>query len=130
MFQDSADPCSSHLQMFHMTLTGSELVQTRRFPRLLSADMEPLYVEELQSSVSLLMANLESQPISRGGPDFKQRLKRSPLNSSILDIGEEAEVLSRSDVVLSFSLEVSQELLAGSPGFPSLEPTSGLISRL
>lgn len=91
-------------------------------------------MEELQSSVSLLMANLENQPVSRGqGTDFKQRLKRSPLNSSILDMGEEAEVLSRSDVVLSFSLEVSQELRAGfSWGFffvPSLEPTSGVVSR-
>lgn len=69
--------------------------------------MESLYVEELSASVSLLMANLESLPVSRGGPDFRQRLKRSSLNSSFLDIGEEAEVLSKSDVVLSFTLEVS-----------------------
>lgn len=68
--------------------------------------MEALYVEELSSSVSLLMANLESLPVARGGPDLKQRLKRSSLNSSFLDIGEEGEVLSKSDVVLSFALEV------------------------
>ena len=64
-------------------------------------------MEELRSSVSLLVANLESLPVSRGGADFKQRLRRSPLSSSFLDVGEEAEVLSKSDVVLSFTLEAS-----------------------
>lgn len=68
--------------------------------------MESLYVEELRSSVSLLMANLESLPVARGGPDFRQRLKRSSLSSSFLDMGEEAEVLSKADVVLTFALEV------------------------
>lgn len=83
--------------------------------------MEPLYVEELRSSVSLLMANLESVPVSRGGPVFKQRLKRSPLNSSFL--GEEAEVLSKLDVVLSFALEVS-------PVRPSRVPLQEASKRL
>lgn len=69
--------------------------------------MEPLFLEELSSSVALLRANLEVLPVSRGGADLKQRLKRSSLNSSFLDLGEEAEALSKSDVVLSFALEVS-----------------------
>lgn len=73
----------------------------------MSAHMESLYLEELHSSVNLLMANLESLPVAKGGPDFKQRLKRSSLNNSFLDIGEEGEVLSKSDVLLSFALEVS-----------------------
>lgn len=68
--------------------------------------MEPLYVEELRSSVNLLMANLESLPVSRGGPDFKQKLKRSAVNNSFLDLGDEGDVLAKSDVVLSFTLEV------------------------
>lgn len=68
--------------------------------------MEPLYVEELRSSVNLLMANLESLPVSKGGPDFKQKLKRSSVNNSFLDLGDEGDVLSKSDVVLSFTLEV------------------------
>ncbi|KAG7219645.1 hypothetical protein INR49_007202 [Caranx melampygus] len=68
--------------------------------------MEALYVEELRSSVNLLMANLESLPVSKGGPDFKQKLKRSSLNNSFLDMGDEGDILSKSDVVLSFTLEI------------------------
>lgn len=70
--------------------------------------MENMYIEELKSSVNLLMANLESMPVSKGGSEFKlQKLKRSH-NTSIIDMGEENEnQLSKSDVVLSFSLEVS-----------------------
>lgn len=64
-------------------------------------------MEELHSSINLLMANLESLPVAKGGADFKHRLKRSSLNNSFLDIGEEGEVLSKSDVLLSFNLEVS-----------------------
>ncbi|XP_077938092.1 calcium-dependent secretion activator 2 [Gasterosteus aculeatus] len=77
-----------------------------RHPKFVSADMEPLYVEELRSAVNLLMANLESLPVSKGGPDFKQKLKRSTMNNSFLDMGDEGDVLSKSDVVLSFTLEI------------------------
>lgn len=80
--------------------------QERRHPKFVSADMEPLYVEELRSAVNLLMANLESLPVSKGGPDFKQKLKRSSINNSFLDMGDEGDILSKSDVVLSFTLEV------------------------
>ncbi|KAK2096522.1 hypothetical protein P7K49_025556 [Saguinus oedipus] len=71
--------------------------------------MENMYIEELRSSVNLLMANLESLPVSKGGPEFKlQKLKRSQ-NSAFLDIGDENEIqLSKSDVVLSFTLEKSK----------------------
>lgn len=87
-------------------VTRTFVLQDRRYPKFLSADMEPLYVEELRSSVNLLMANLESLPVSKGGVDFKQKLKRSSLNNSFLDIGDEGDVLSKADVVLSFTLEV------------------------
>lgn len=71
--------------------------------------MEHMYIEELRSSVNLLMANLESLPVSKGGPEFKlQKLKRSQ-NSAFLDIEENEVQLSKSDVVLSFTLEVSWE---------------------
>lgn len=82
------------------------VLQEKRSQKFISADMEPLYVEELRSSVNLLMANLESLPVSKGGPDFKQKLKRSSVNNSFLDMGDEGDVLSKSDVVLSFTLEV------------------------
>lgn len=69
--------------------------------------MEVTYVEELRASVNLLMANLESMPVSKGG-DFKlQKLKRGH-NTSIMDMGQDDEnALTKSDVVLSFTLEVS-----------------------
>ncbi|XP_059192118.1 calcium-dependent secretion activator 2 isoform X2 [Centropristis striata] len=85
---------------------AEKIARERRYPKFLTAEMEPLYVEELRSSVNLLMANLESLPVSKGGPDFKQKLKRSSMNNSFLDMGDEGDILSKSDVVLSFTLEI------------------------
>ncbi|KAG7234755.1 hypothetical protein INR49_004001 [Caranx melampygus] len=85
---------------------AEKIARERKYPKFISADMEALYVEELRSSVNLLMANLESLPVSKGGPDFKQKLKRSSLNNSFLDMGDEGDILSKSDVVLSFTLEI------------------------
>nr|XP_061812208.1 calcium-dependent secretion activator 2-like isoform X1 [Nerophis lumbriciformis] len=82
------------------------LPRERRFPKFVSPNMDVLYAEELRSSINLLMANLESLPVSKGGPDFKQKLKRSSINNSFLDLGDEVDVLSKSDVLLSFTLEV------------------------
>ncbi|XP_016536107.1 calcium-dependent secretion activator 1 isoform X1 [Poecilia formosa] len=77
-----------------------------RFPRFVSREMEAMYIEELRSSVNLLMANLESMPVSKGGEFKLQKLKRGH-NTSIMDMGQEDEnLLSKSDVVLSFTLEV------------------------
>lgn len=68
--------------------------------------MEAMYIEELKSSVNQLMANLESMPVSKGGEFKLQKLKRGH-NTSIIDMGQEDEnTLSKSDVVLSFTLEV------------------------
>lgn len=65
-----------------------------------------MFIEELRSSVNLLMANLESMPVSKGGEFKLQKLKRGH-NTSIMDMGQEDEnTLSKSDVVLSFTLEV------------------------
>lgn len=65
-----------------------------------------MYIEELKSSVNQLMANLESMPVSKGGEFKLQKLKRGH-NTSIIDMGQEDEnTLSKSDVVLSFTLEV------------------------
>ncbi|XP_051807510.1 calcium-dependent secretion activator 2 isoform X7 [Acanthochromis polyacanthus] len=85
---------------------AEKIARERRYPKFISADMEALYVEELRSSVNLLMANLESLPVSKGGPDFKQKLKRSSMSNSFLDMGDEGDILSKSDVVLSFTLEI------------------------
>ncbi|XP_030071748.1 calcium-dependent secretion activator 2 isoform X2 [Microcaecilia unicolor] len=86
---------------------AEQMTKERKFPKFVVKEMEGMYIEELRSSVNLLMANLESLPVSRGGPEFKlQKLKRSQ-NSAFLDIGDENEIqLSKSDVVLSFTLEI------------------------
>ncbi|XP_068449506.1 calcium-dependent secretion activator 1 isoform X5 [Clinocottus analis] len=77
-----------------------------RFPRFASREMEAMFIEEMRSSVNLLMANLESMPVSKGGEFKLQKLKRGH-NASIMDMGQEDEnTLSKSDVVLSFTLEV------------------------
>ncbi|XP_029007955.1 calcium-dependent secretion activator 1 isoform X21 [Betta splendens] len=77
-----------------------------RFPKFSSREMEAMFIEELRSSVNLLMANLESMPVSKGGEFKLQKLKRGH-NTSIMDMGQEDEnTLSKSDVVLSFTLEV------------------------
>lgn len=82
--------------------------QGGKFPKFVSKEMEAMYIEELKSSVNQLMANLESMPVSKGGEFKLQKLKRGH-NTSIIDMGQEDEnTLSKSDVVLSFTLEVGQ----------------------
>ncbi|KAM6981147.1 calcium-dependent secretion activator 1 isoform 4-T4 [Aplochiton taeniatus] len=90
-----------------------------KFPMFVSKEMEGMFIEELRSSVNLLMANLESMPVAKGG-DFKlQKLKRGH-NASIIDMGQEDEnTLSKSDVVLSFTLEV---VIVEVQGLKSLAP--------
>ncbi|XP_035487211.2 calcium-dependent secretion activator 1 isoform X9 [Scophthalmus maximus] len=90
-----------------------------RFPKFPSREMEAMYIEELRSSVNLLMANLESMPVSKGGEFKLQKLKRGH-NTSIMDMGQEDEnTLSKSDVVLSFTLEV---VIMEVQGLKSLAP--------
>ncbi|XP_071349289.1 calcium-dependent secretion activator 1 isoform X5 [Trachinotus anak] len=90
-----------------------------RFPRFSSREMEAMFIEELRSSVNLLMANLESMPVSKGGEFKLQKLKRGH-NTSIMDMGQEDEnTLSKSDVVLSFTLEV---VIMEVQGLKSLAP--------
>ncbi|XP_058883230.1 calcium-dependent secretion activator 2-like isoform X9 [Acipenser ruthenus] len=86
---------------------ADQMAKERKYPKFVAKEMESLYIDELKSCVNLLMANLESLPVSKGGSEFKiQKLKRSQ-NSLFLDIGDENDTqLSKSDVVLSFTLEI------------------------
>ncbi|XP_077194493.1 calcium-dependent secretion activator 2 isoform X9 [Paroedura picta] len=97
-----------------------QMAKERKYPKFVAKEMEQMYIEELRSSVNLLMANLESLPVSKGGPEFKlQKLKRSQ-NSAFMDIGDENDVqLSKSDVVLSFTLEI---VIMEVQGLKSLAP--------
>ena len=55
------------------------LLQNKRGPKFIVKEMESMYVEELRSAVNLLMANLESLPVSKGNTESKyslQKLKR------------------------------------------------------
>ncbi|XP_067907694.1 calcium-dependent secretion activator 1 isoform X4 [Heterodontus francisci] len=99
---------------------ADQIARERKFLKFVSKEMENMFIEELKSSVNLLMANLESMPVSKGGSEFKlQKLKRSH-NTSIIDMGEENEnQLSKSDVVLSFTLEV---VIMEVQGLKSLAP--------
>lgn len=45
-------------------------------PKFVLKEMESLYIEELKSSINLLMANLESLPVSKGGADSKYGLHK------------------------------------------------------
>uniref|UniRef100_A0A673I554 Calcium-dependent secretion activator 1-like n=1 Tax=Sinocyclocheilus rhinocerous TaxID=307959 RepID=A0A673I554_9TELE len=85
---------------------ADQIARAGKFPKFVSKEMEAMYIEELKSSVNQLMANLESMPVSKGGEFKLQKLKRGH-NTSIIDMGQEDEnQLSKSDVVLSFTLEV------------------------
>ncbi|XP_053509109.1 calcium-dependent secretion activator 1 isoform X2 [Ictalurus furcatus] len=98
---------------------ADQIAKAGKFPKFMSKDMEVLYIEELKSSVNLLMANLESMPVSKGGEFKLQKLKRGH-NTSIIDMGQEDEnQLSKSDVVLSFTLEV---VIMEVQGLKSLAP--------
>ncbi|KAL2091414.1 hypothetical protein ACEWY4_013677 [Coilia grayii] len=98
---------------------ADQIARGGKFPRFVSREMEAMYIEELKSSVNLLMANLESMPVSKGGEFKLQKLKRGH-NTSIIDMGQEDEnQLSKSDVVLSFTLEV---VIMEVQGLKSLAP--------
>lgn len=45
-------------------------------PKFVLKEMESLYIEELKSSINLLMANLESLPVSKGSLDSKYGLPK------------------------------------------------------
>ncbi|KRT84972.1 Pleckstrin homology domain containing protein [Oryctes borbonicus] len=95
----------------------AEMEKNRKLmPKFVLKEMESLYVEELKSSINLLMANLESLPVSKGSMDSKyglQKLKRynhSRSQGSLAKLeGDSADSdtqLTKLDVVLTFQLEV------------------------
>ncbi|XP_033214599.1 calcium-dependent secretion activator isoform X3 [Belonocnema kinseyi] len=101
----------------------NEMEKNRKLmPRFLLKEMESLYIEELKSSINLLMANLESLPVSKGSIDSKyglQKLKRynhrgersrcrsqGSLAKLEGDSADSDPQLTKMDVGLTFQLEV------------------------
>ncbi|KAG7198307.1 hypothetical protein KM043_005710 [Ampulex compressa] len=101
----------------------NEMEKNRKLmPRFLLKEMESLYIEELKSSINLLMTNLESLPVSKGSIDSKyglQKLKRynhrgerSRCRGQVSlaklegDSADSDPQLTKMDVGLTFQLEV------------------------
>nr|XP_034189161.1 calcium-dependent secretion activator isoform X5 [Osmia lignaria] len=101
----------------------NEMEKNRKLmPKFLLKEMESLYIEELKSSINLLMANLESLPVSKGSIDSKyglQKLKRynhrrersrcrgqGSLVKLESDSADSEPQLSKVDVGLTFQLAV------------------------
>ncbi|XP_078487946.1 calcium-dependent secretion activator 1-like isoform X2 [Ciona intestinalis] len=88
----------------------------RRFPKFyrkgneVEAHLQGQYIDELRSQVNLLMANLESLPVSRGSNDKSyplRGLRRMQAPISMVDQSNEDDTpLSKADVILQFTLEV------------------------
>lgn len=45
-------------------------------PKFVVKEMESMYIEELKSSINLLMGNLESLPVTKGSTESKFSVKR------------------------------------------------------
>ncbi|XP_011307053.1 calcium-dependent secretion activator [Fopius arisanus] len=111
----------------------NEMEKNRKLmPKFLHKEMESLYIEELKSSINLLMTNLESLPVSKGSIDSKyglQKLKRRSdrsryrTQSSLAKLeGDSADSdpqLTKMDVGLTFQLEV---IVMEVKGLKSLPP--------
>lgn len=79
---DSADEQAAAIRREldgRMQRVGEMEKNRKLMPKFVLKEMESLYIEELKASINLLMANLESLPVSKGSLDSKfgmQKLKR------------------------------------------------------
>ncbi|KQS47970.1 uncharacterized protein Dere_GG13050, isoform C [Drosophila erecta] len=138
---DSADEQAAAIRREldgRMQRVGEMEKNRKLMPKFVLKEMESLYVEELKSSINLLMANLESLPVSKGSMDSKyglQKLKRynhstpsflklilrshGSLSKLEGDSEDGSTQLTKLDVVLTFQLEV---IVMEVKGLKSLAP--------
>ncbi|XP_033237273.1 calcium-dependent secretion activator isoform X2 [Drosophila pseudoobscura] len=133
---DSADEQAAAIRREldgRMQRVGEMEKNRKLMPKFVLKEMESLYIEELKSSINLLMANLESLPVSKGNMDSKyglQKLKRYNHRKLILrshgslsklegDSEDGSTQLTKLDVVLTFQLEV---IVMEVKGLKSLAP--------
>ncbi|XP_043862419.1 calcium-dependent secretion activator isoform X3 [Drosophila santomea] len=138
---DSADEQAAAIRREldgRMQRVGEMEKNRKLMPKFVLKEMESLYVEELKSSINLLMANLESLPVSKGNMDSKyglQKLKRynhstpsflklilrshGSLSKLEGDPEDGSTLLTKLDVVLTFQLEV---IVMEVKGLKSLAP--------
>ncbi|XP_017062046.1 calcium-dependent secretion activator isoform X4 [Drosophila ficusphila] len=138
---DSADEQAAAIRREldgRMQRVGEMEKNRKLMPKFVLKEMESLYVEELKSSINLLMANLESLPVSKGNMDSKyglQKLKRynhstpsflklilrshGSLSKLEGDSEDSSTQLTKLDVVLTFQLEV---IVMEVKGLKSLAP--------
>ncbi|XP_051862176.1 calcium-dependent secretion activator isoform X3 [Drosophila albomicans] len=138
---DSADEQAAAIRREldgRMQKVGEMEKNRKLMPKFVLKEMESLYIEELKSSINLLMANLESLPVSKGNMDSKyglQKLKRynhstpsflkmilrshGSLSKLEGDSEDGTTQLTKLDVVLTFQLEV---IVMEVKGLKSLAP--------
>ncbi|XP_043069340.1 calcium-dependent secretion activator isoform X6 [Drosophila bipectinata] len=138
---DSADEQAAAIRREldgRMQRVGEMEKNRKLMPKFVLKEMESLYIEELKSSINLLMANLESLPVSKGNMDSKyglQKLKRynhstpsflklilrshGSLSKLEGDSEDGSNQLTKLDVVLTFQLEV---IVMEVKGLKSLAP--------
>ncbi|XP_023165562.1 calcium-dependent secretion activator isoform X5 [Drosophila hydei] len=138
---DSADEQAAAIRREldgRMQRVGEMEKNRKLMPKFVLKEMESLYIEELKSSINLLMANLESLPVSKGNMDSKyglQKLKRynhstpsflkmilrshGSLSKLEGDSEDGTTQLTKLDVVLTFQLEV---IVMEVKGLKSLAP--------
>ncbi|XP_033250210.1 calcium-dependent secretion activator isoform X8 [Drosophila miranda] len=138
---DSADEQAAAIRREldgRMQRVGEMEKNRKLMPKFVLKEMESLYIEELKSSINLLMANLESLPVSKGNMDSKyglQKLKRynhstpsflklilrshGSLSKLEGDSEDGSTQLTKLDVVLTFQLEV---IVMEVKGLKSLAP--------
>ncbi len=98
-----------------LTVNPNLTLQNRKLmPKFVLKEMESLYVEEMNSAIATLKTNLDSLPVQQGSkPEgskkilpFGNKLKGKSASKQGDDDEPHISTLSKSDVVLTFQLEV------------------------